>query len=98
MQSVATGKVRVIHWARGAHHLTIFQVWKQKGIVRALRKLASCETLVEEPSWEGRRRSMIMFSKYNFECILGLDICNNIMDTVKNPSNACFSITIPTCG
>jgi len=32
MQSVTREEVRVTHWARGAHDLTIFQVfWKQKG-------------------------------------------------------------------
>jgi len=27
VQSIIAGKVRVIHWARGAHDLTIFQVF-----------------------------------------------------------------------
>ena len=47
VQSVTMGKVRVIHWARRAHDLTIFQAVKQKGIIRALRKLTSCETLLK---------------------------------------------------
>jgi len=38
VQSVTTGKVRVIHWARGAHDLTIFQVLETRRDHRSIKR------------------------------------------------------------
>ena len=75
------GKVRVIHWARGAHDLTIFQVVTQKGIVRVLRKLASCETflknLVGNAGIAVCLRSDYVY-KYKYGCIFWGETCGRI--------------------
>ena len=38
VQSVTMGKIRVIHWARGAHDLTIFQVLVTRRDHRSIKR------------------------------------------------------------
>ena len=82
MQSATTGKVRVFHWARGAHDLTIFQVWKQKEIVRALRKLANCETLLKNLVGNAGLAVCLRYDyvyKYKYGCIFWDETCVRIL-------------------
>jgi len=86
MQSVTMRKVRVIHWARGAHEFTIFQVLEAKGTTWALRELTSCEILSK--NLVGNADSVIYLCyelwllNVSMDVFLGLHICKNIMDTV----------------
>ena len=86
MQSVTTRKVRVIHWARGAHDLTSFQVLKQKETIEALRELASCEIISKNIVGNAGPFICLCYELcllyVSMDVFLGLHMCKNIMDTV----------------
>ena len=63
-----------------------FGFWKQKGIVRALGKLASCETLLKNLLGNAYPNMCLCYDlclvNISMDVFLGLHIYKNIMDIV----------------